>query len=381
LSELLELCAIFAVIYLLDCGVVVPRRAVGLVRFAGRWRAQRAFSPNASWSQGALFGNPLPPLSPPLIVEPLPLVIGPNGVTFEGPATAATEGRFVRWDDVGPVSAAGPRLEIAGRTVVLATRRGAASVAGALAGLQALEPAGRVQQLERLLDARCDSEQVNRRLADFRRETRLLALVTNLLWAALLVSLVALVRAPLVVILVPAMALVVAAWIAAPLLTERGLRRSAWLRPAWRPEPGKRVLAALTPLGAIRSLDLLARELFGDLDPLAVASVLLPARAFATMARPRLVQLRFGATAAPPGGEGDQAWWRQAMRARIERLLRGRGLDLDALVVAPPRDSQQVVAWCPSCLAQYDSSHLLKACGNTGCAGVSLVRYQGTGPQ
>jgi hypothetical protein len=373
LSELLELCAIFAVVYLLDCGVVVPRRALALVRFAGRWRAQRAFTPNAAWAHGALFGNPLPPLSPPLIVEPLPLVIGPDGVTLDGPPSGP---RFVPWAEVGPASAAGARVEIEGAAVAaLATRRGATAVAEALAQLQPLEPAARRRALDGLLDARWDARVVGERLAGFRRETRLLSIVTNVLWAALLVSLVALVRLPLVVILVPALALVLAGWIAAPLLTERRLRASAWLRRAWRPEPGKRVLAALTPLGAIRSKDLLARELLGDLDPLAVAAALLPTRAYAVLARPRLVELRFGATPAPAGGEADQAWWRAAVRARLEALLRGRGVDPDALVAAPPREADTIAAWCPMCLAQYDARSLQAGCSDAGCAGVSLVRY------
>jgi hypothetical protein len=299
--------------------------------------------------------------------------VGPDGVTFDGPLPEAS---FVPWDEVGPVSAAGTRVEIDGKLVAaLATRRGATTVAEALAQLQALAPAARARALEGFLQARFDGDGVRQRLAAFRRETRLLSIVTNVLWLALFASLFALVRLPLVVILVPALSLVLAGWIAAPLLAERGLRRSVWLRRAWRPEPLKRVLAALTPLGAIRSKDLLARELLGDLDPLAAASALLPTRAFVVMARPRLVQLRFGTGAAPAGGDNDQAWWRAATRAHVERLLRARGVDLEALLAAPPREGGAVAAWCPMCFAQYDASNVPRGCSGGGCAGVALVRY------
>jgi hypothetical protein len=373
-TELLELCAIFTVVYLLDCGVVVPRRTVGFVRFVGRWRVQRPFCPNSAWASGALFGNPLPPLPPLLIVEPLPLHAGPDGVTFDG---LAAKVRFVRWSELGEISVTGTRLEIGGEAAaVLATRRGASALARVLREVAALEPGARLQRLERLLDQRFDAGVVKQRLAVFQKQARMLSVVTNVLFIALFVGLAALVRLPLVVILVPVLTVVATAWIAAPLLTELRLRSSRWLRPEWRPEASKRVLTALTPLGAIRSVDLLARELFGDLDPLAVASALLPRVGFVAAARPRLVELRFG-RGAPAGTQPDAAWWRSVMRARIEQLLRSRGIDVETLIAAPARNGPQVASWCPSCLAQYDADHHQDGCNNAGCDCIPLVRYAG----
>jgi hypothetical protein len=371
LSDLLELCLLLTGIYLLDCAVVVPRRAVGLVRFAGRWRVQRAFTPNAAWSHAALFSNPLPPLSPVLIAEPLPLVMGRDGISFDG---VSNEGGFLRWDDARGIAVSGTRVEVAGRPIaVLATRRGATCLADALRQLPGLAPDARLRRLDTWLDARFDHQALGRRLATFRRETRLLAVVSNLLWGSLFIGMVALVRLPLVLLLLTALALVITAWMAVALMTELRLRNSAWLLPAWRPEPMKRILAALTPIGATRSVDLLARELFGDVDPLALGAAFLRPEALAAMARPRLVELRFSSPPVPAGGERDLAWWQTALLARVERLLGSRGIDARALLQAPPRDGPEVVAWCPSCLAQYTAQPT--NCRNVGCAGITLTRY------
>jgi hypothetical protein len=198
---------------------------------------------------------------------------------------------------------------------------------------------------------------------------------TNLLWLGLFGGLVVLMRAPLPWLVVSALCLVAAGWVSAPLATWLVLRKSAWLEPEWRPGRAARVLAALTPLAAIRHLDLLARELVGDLDPLAVGAALLGPRALGVAARPRLVSLRFAAVIPPAGGEADHAWWRQRLLERVSGLLRARDVDPDALFAAPARDDPDMGAWCPSCRAQYRRQSVELRCSNDLCAGVSLVAF------
>ena len=63
----------------------VPRRALGLVRRFGRWRVRPTFAPSAGWLRGFVFGEPWPPLSPALVTEPLPLVVGSSGLVRPRP--------------------------------------------------------------------------------------------------------------------------------------------------------------------------------------------------------------------------------------------------------------------------------------------------------
>jgi hypothetical protein len=391
-SELAELYAVFALIYAFECAEVVPRRAVGLVALWGRWRLRRPFIPNAGWARGLLFAEPWPPLAPALVTEPLPLVAGPDGLAWTGGGAGSDESgaRFLPWTEVERVAAAGASLVVNGESVaVLATRRGAAALAEVLAGLGRLPRAEREVRLERWLDARFDSRAVLVRLPVLRRETLPLRIAANVLWAGLFLGLPALLFTPVVYFFLPAGAVTVIAWIGAAVLFRRALRRSSWLTPALRPDLAKRVVAVTSPMATMRAADHIARELAGDLDPLAVAAALLPARRLRTAGRAWLCDLRYRSAGDPAtGGEGDARWWRAQMLARVERTLRAHDIDPDALISPPARDDAEAVAWCPSCLAQYrqggagrgagaDAAEPPVACANETCRGITLRPFAG----
>jgi hypothetical protein len=99
-GDLAELYFVFALIYLFECGEIVPRRALGLAPLFGRWHARRTFAPNASWRRGFLFGEPWPPLSPALVTEPVPLVVGPDGLGHGSGSGGGDDARFIAWSDV-----------------------------------------------------------------------------------------------------------------------------------------------------------------------------------------------------------------------------------------------------------------------------------------
>ena len=76
-----------------------------------------------------------------------------------------------------------------------------------------------------------------------------------------------------------------AAWITGAWLFERGLRRSRWLTRELRPEVAKRIVAVSSPVATIRAADHLARELCGDIDPIAAAAALLAPEELGAAAR------------------------------------------------------------------------------------------------
>jgi hypothetical protein len=370
LTELAELYALFAVIYLAECAAWVPRRTIGLLAPLRRWRARRTFTPNAGWTRGAVLGGPLPPLAPPLVAEPLPFLLGPQG--FLGP-----DG-FVPWGEVGRVVADGHRLWIDDQVVAtLATRRGAAALAEALVGLGKRSAAERAARLGKLLDARFDAEVPRQRLDVFRREARLLRVMTNLLWATLFLGLPVLIWLPVPLMFVGLGVAVLLAWATAAVVFERTLRRSQGLpRPLW-PDLTKRVVAVSSPLATVRSTDLLARELVGDLDPLAAAAPLLRPQDLGKLARPRLVDLLHREDPELPDEARAAAQWsRDQHLARVRKLLRAHDVDADALLAPPRRDRQDLVAWCPGCLAQYEAAAAREGqCLNDACRGIELVVF------
>jgi len=378
-SDLVELFLIFALIYTLECAEIVPRRALGFISFAGSWRVRRTFVPNTAWARGLLFADPWPPLEPALVAEDLPLTLGPGGLGLgdrggETGGKGEREPRFMPWAEVESIAAADSLLQINGEIVArLATRRGARALAQIGDELRRLPPAAREGRLRRWLDARFDPAAATARLTVFRRETRALRIATNLLWAGLFLALPGVLFTSFVEVLLPLAAFTLVAWVAAAILFERALRTSRWLDRDLRPELSKRIVAATSPLATLRSTDHLARELCGDLDPLAVAAAFLSSSRLSAFARTRLCDLRYRDERAAPGGEGDRRWWRDELLRRCEDTLRSRDLDPDAMLAPPERHGADVVSWCPRCLAQYRASTPPRtSCENPSCRGISL---------
>ena len=379
MGELAELYIVFALIYLFECGEIVPRRALGLVPWLGGWRARRTFSPNPGWRRGLVFGEPWPPLAPALVTEPVPLIVGPDGIGTNASGSGGGDARFVAWGEVHDVVADGARLLVNGEAVAaLATRRGARALAQAFGGLAQLPREQRAAQLARWLDDRFDVAAARARLPVLLRETRALRIAANVLWAGLFVGLPALLWTRLAYLLwLPIAAITVLAWLVAGVLFVRALRRSSWLDRGLRPDLAKRITAVASPLATVRAADHLARELCGDLDPLAVAAALLPPTGLRRLGRSLLCDLRFRDPGdVPRGSDDDVRWLRAETLARVERTLRARDIDPQSLLAAPARDAD-MAAWCPACLAQYrEASEPRATCANVPCRGIALCGFE-----
>jgi hypothetical protein len=291
----------------------------------------------------------------------------------------------VSWQKVERVAAEGARLQGQWQGgALLATRLGARALAEALDGLAAQPRAERESRLRRWLDARFDGAAVQARLTPMWRGTRAVRIAATILWVTVFAGLPVLLWTPLAALFLAVGVVAVAAWIAAAVLFELALRRgrrSGWLPGGLRPELAKRIAAVASPLATMRACDHLARELAGDLDPLAAAAPLVPASELRAVGRARLVDLRHRREDdAPEGGEADRAWWHRETLARVEQTLRDRGIDPDALLAQPAPDGVDVIAWCPCCLAQYrGGDESPRACTNASCGGIVLCAFDHPG--
>jgi hypothetical protein len=381
-SDLAELYLVLVLIYGFECAAFVPRRALGLVRRWGRWRLRPTFAPSAGWLRGFVFGEPWPPLSPALVTEPLPLVVGPDGLAALADRDVTHLDVQVPWEKVERVAAEGTRLLVNGKVVaLLATRVGARALAEAFDGLAAQPRSERESRLRRWLDARFDGGAIQARLAPMWRGTRAVRVAATVLWVTVFAGLPVLLWTPLAALFLAVGVVAVAAWITAAVLFEVALRRSRWVPGGLRPDLAKRMAAVASPLATMRACDHLARELAGDLDPLAAAAPLVPASDLRAVGRARLVDLRHRRGDDPPeGGAGDRGWWHRETLARVEQTLRDRGIDPDALLAQPAPDGADVIAWCPCCLAQYrGGDEARRACANAGCGGIVLCAFDQTG--
>jgi len=116
-------------------------------------------------------------------------------------------------------------------------------------------------------------------------------------------------------------------------------------------------------------VDMLAREVWANLDPMTVAAALLSPQDLPTFARPFVV--------ATQTREGDDlAWWRAEIRQRMERVLCKKNVDLVAMFSPPRREGDHVETYCPSCLSQYESGRRAgEPCPNETCVDVPLRAF------
>ena len=367
MSELAELYLLFLVLYLFECLAWVPGRTVGFFTFAGRWRGRIAFRPNASWSVSVVFGKPWPPLSPPWLAEPLPVALDPQGVT-----RIESDKRCLAWEDMEPVLARGHRVESGSLLLAtLASRKGAAILAEALEKTRTLPVKKREVHLRKFLDARFDLDAPLIRQREFQASVRVLRVFSIALWLSLFGGLGVAVFTHSMLVLLAAAALSLLLWPVHSVVFHFTLRKLAttWLPRAQGPDLSKRLVAMLSPISGVRGADMLAREVWANLDPMTVAAALLSSHDLPQFARPFVVALQ--------ARENDNlAWWRAETRQRTERVLAKKNVDLAAMWAAPVREGDHALSYCPSCLAQYESGRKPgEPCPNETCLDVPLRAF------
>jgi hypothetical protein len=364
-SELTELYLLFLALYLFESVAWVPRRAIGFFRFLGRWRVRAAFRPNTSWSVGAVFGKPWPPLSPAWLAEPLPFALDPDGLT-----ASERGGQHTAWNELAPLTSAGDHLRVGDSTLAILTGHAAARrLANGLERVRVAPAKKREAALRELLSRRFDARDASARLKRFRRDVRALGITSNLLWFALFGGLGFAAFTGNLLNLIAAAALSILLWPVNALVFARTLRKLDWLDRADWPTPGKRWVAYLSPLSGLRAGDLIAREVFAGLDPMAVAAALLSDAELAAFARPRLVAVAARA-------DTRLAWWREQNRQQVERVLRERKIEPAVLLSPPPREGSHVETYCPACLAQYEPGRKAgEPCPCEACVDIPLRAF------
>jgi hypothetical protein len=199
---------------------------------------------------------------------------------------------------------------------------------------------------------RLDAREAERRLAELEAAGRAVRPWSNALFFLIFGAVPA-----LIAVAAPAtwwyaaLTLVAVAWLAAAYVLVRALRR---VRSAIPTASGKALPAVLSPLSLIRGLDVLSRNVFRDLHPVAVAAALCPEDELVRLARMH----HFAADGRSNGERRD-----------LEAFLRERGAW--AAVTAPPAPDPGAVAYCPRCRVQ------MRADAGTcpDCSGVQLMSF------
>ena len=112
--------------------------------------------------------------------------------------------------------------------------------------------------------------------------------------------------------------------------------------------------ASLSPLAAIRSLDLAQKMALDGFHPLAVAAALPGFQGWETLAADQWRRLRYSvASENPAGGTPVDAPGSVEVRAAIEVLARQRGVDPALWDIAPRAEDPAHTQYCPRCRTQF----------------------------
>ncbi len=387
MSELQLLYVVLVVIYGWECACWIRRGAVVFRTWLGRkWRPAHPGTLLANQHGGLVFAPPLPPLGTVLTGNQLPVSLSPDGVLAFVASAANPGGRppqtggFVRFAEVQKVEAKGKNIRVNGQRLLKATSATyAADLATQIQQFAKLPRERRQRAIEAAVDDALDCESIEQRWQEFQAQTSLLRWMTNALFGYLfvLVPLVAW-RSELARIWAPLLV-----GLLASSFTIAVLFRRAHLRFYPRAEDDRFnhfLVVMLSPLSAIRALDLLSRPLFETFHPLALASVFCSPADFSALAEAVLRELRHPAMPTCPradtGAEATELEARKLWLRKVEQFIKQSGLNGATLLQPPSRTDPACLTYCPRCLAQFTTAE--GTCAD--CGGLPLVPFSAPTP-
>jgi len=340
-----------------------PRAAYVFRAFVGA--KCRAFPASIAWGSDRMalfFGPPLPGTGRFHLVELYPLSLGRDALlahVAQDPnpgGRTPKSGRLATWDEARGARAEGRKVYV-GLELFVAVGSDALArrIARDLRKLAELAPAARERELAALQTRALDASRVRERIDAWSHESRALR------WPAIA-------TAAFLFVALPAIGLTLGLSMMWPWLLASALALQTWsaiaffrahsrLEPTERGERAQRTFTvALSPLEALRTSEILGRDLLHDFHPFAVSAVLLPRHEF-ELAAERI--LRDALHPMPPACPSEDPRAIQAEREGRERQVRAleiaarhSALPADLATHAPAGDSDER-SYCPRCLRTY----------------------------
>jgi hypothetical protein len=379
MTDLEGLFLLVVVFYLLECSTLVRRDELVLSSALGRRFSVKfpsSFAGDAS--RGLVLRAPLPPLGLALVVKPWPLSISSEGLLgFSAPGLdpagrPAQSLAEVSWSDAARASADGRAVKAGGAIVArTSSGRSAEEIARLLRRLAEASGGKRKALLREALAESFDIEAIEKTIADLRRRTVGLRMLTNTLWIELFVLLPLAASLPGLAVRWRSLGLMLLVAMVAISLHFYFTHRALWPKESWD-RWLHLIEIALFPPATIRAHDVIFRDALDRFHPIAVASVLLPKERFELFARAAIRDLRHPRP--PPKELGASARaiegaHRATILEAVESLLRARGLDPETLAAGPDHPQPSTLAYCPRCHAEYQKTE--GECED--CGGISIL--------
>lgn len=385
-SVVAELFLIVVSIYLVECVRWVGRSSVGLRSFfPGLWSFVAPWQVAAQWKRALMVTAPWPPLGALHIIDGLPVNVGPQGVTLGGRypggwSRPGADAVHVPWTQIDRLKVSDAELHLDKElAVVLGTRRMSSALRRLFAEMKDAPAERRERILEKFLERRMDLEEVRKRRFRWRRWSFPHLLMCNVLLVIFFGAAYLLLFTGFFDFWRLILTFVLMVWSFTALVFE--FTAAKVLPHSAQPNTGRKLATFLSPMSLMRSGDELRAELYGDLDALAVGSLYVDRRELQSVARQRLAELSYPII--PPQGLAsepaleDEAWLRQKVQARTQKLLVSLGFDADELARPGFEPDGGSASFCPRCHSQYTTAD--GVCSN--CPGVPLQPFGASAAQ
>lgn len=367
MGDLESLLLILGLIYASECAVWVRLGGLAFSTWLGkRYRIRFSGGP-AGNSRGAfIFAPPLPPLGKLFVSAPLPFSLSPEALFAYTSSALGPAGRpsqtadCLPFDQIKSIRHEAKKLMVNSQLFVKTN-----SIASArhysklLTTLQKTKKTQRADAITQAFVRSLDTKLIKQRLDDYQTHSKLLRLLSNLLFVYLFFC------APLVLwrfgfgnLALILLGLLLAQTISIALIFRRAHKA---LYPNGAEErfiPFFTML--LAPPTAIRAPDILGRHLLEEFHPLAVAQVLCPPDAFMEFARQVISDLQYPlppvCPAEPSSGAAVETWTRAKWQELLAQFLRANGCSAEELCAPPTPLDPCNRSYCPRCRAQFTTA-------------------------
>ena len=388
MTDLQILFLVLAVLYLWECACWLNRGSVAFRTWFGRdFQIAQPGRLLGNQRGGFVFAYGLPPLGMLFTARQSPISLSPEAVlAFVAPSVnpgsrPPQSQNFHLFDEINTVSADSRKLMINGHVFMRGASPGLThQLARQLGQLKSLPPAKRGRAIQSMVQETLDTDQVEQRRDQFLALTRRLRFLANGLFVYLFVL------APFVAwkfgLLHTWISLVAGLLAFTTAIAVSFYRSHKQLFPAAEDERFTHFLILLlSPVTAVRAMDLLSRPLLETFHPLAVARVLCSKDAFRSFAALFLREAHYPALplCTRPESAALQAenLSRSLLLTESETLLKKAGLN-PAELLRPPAPSESACrSYCPRCLAQFTTNS--GVCQD--CGGVPLAAFSASDPK
>jgi hypothetical protein len=369
-----QILLVLAIVYISECACWLPQAAVC---FSATWRQYRTLRAAAFLrnDRGGLVFFGLTPFSRPLICQPWPLCMSPDGIRV-GPDPFGTiepgppfGHPHVAYDEIRSVERRHLELLINARPAVrCASTEIARLLAESLPNIVNAPRAEREAAVDAILFGTTDTNAIRSRLTLLRTEGFVLTIASTsfFLYTFLLGYLLLCVPQGLPYQDWIYFGGLTASWLVTVFCFWLAHRR---IFPGQNRERRQRIaMMLLVPTEAMRAPATLSRNLLLNFHPLAVAAVLCSPHTFGALAKSTLLSLnhlaRCGVSAERENEDATSAWFYARMLHHLTNVVRQRGLQSVDLLRAPAPDPD-ALSYCPRCHAQFVvASGVCRECRN-----------------